>query len=210
VGFALLFIIGKPALPSLVFYAVLLGVVVAWWFFFKKIKHKLSFFLFIFAFLGSIWFTLHFPAVQTWLVNKVTNKLSKELHTKIAIKHIDFHFFDKLDLRGLYVEDLQKDTLLYAGSATIKVTDWFFLKDKVTLHYVALENAQVNMNRSPDQTWNYQFLIDYFSSPKKEKLLILNPDHRYLSDLYFTLRFKREETNKTEHMICYDSNDEFS
>ena len=102
------------------------------------------------------------------MVINVTNKLSKELHTKISIKHVDFEFFDKLDLKGLYIEDQRKDTLLYAGSASIKITDWFFLKDKVTLHYVELEDAQVNLNRT-DTAWNYQFLVDYFSGSKKAK-----------------------------------------
>ncbi len=156
-------------MPAWLFYTLLAGLAATWWFVFKKAKHKLSFFLFIIFLLGAIWFTVQIPGVQTVLVGKVASKLSKELHTKININHVDFHFFDKLDLKGLYVEDLHKDTLLYAGSATIKVTDWFFLKDKITLSYVGLEDAQVNLHRSTDTIWNHQFLIDYFSSPKKEK-----------------------------------------
>ncbi len=163
----MLFIIVKPALPIWIFYVILLGYATAWWFVFKKLKHKLSFFLFFILLFGSIWLTLHFSSVQTWLVKKVTDNLSGKLNTRISVKHVDFHFFDKLDLKGLYVEDLHKDTLLYAGTATIKITDWFFLKDKITLHYVGLEDAQVNLNRSKDTVWNNQFLIDFFSGPKK-------------------------------------------
>lgn len=81
---------------------------------------------------------------------------------------MDFHFFDKLELKGVYAQDLRKDTLLYAGSATIKVTDWFFLKDNVTIHYIELEDAQVNLYRT-DTVWNHQFLIDYFSTTEKTK-----------------------------------------
>ncbi len=112
---------------------------------------------------------LHLIPVQNWLVKKVTDNLSEKLHAKISIRHIDFDFFDKLELKGLYVEDQYKDTLLYAGSASIKITDWFFLKDKVTLHYVALEDAQVNLSRSKDTVWNHQFLVDYFGGSKESK-----------------------------------------
>ena len=70
------------------------------------------------------------------------------------------------DIRALSVEDRQKDTLLFAGDARVNITDWFFLKDKATLKYVALDDAIVNMQRT-DSVWNYQFLVDYFSSPKK-------------------------------------------
>ena len=64
-------------------------------------------------------------------------------------------------MNGLLVEDQKKDTLLYAGNASVNITDWFFLKNKATLKYVALDNALVNMERT-DSVWNYQFLIDYF------------------------------------------------
>jgi len=71
-----------------------------------------------------------------------------------------------MELEGLLVEDQKRDTLLYAGEASINITDWFFFKDKVTLHYIGLKDAIVNMNRS-DSVWNYQFMVDYFSSPAK-------------------------------------------
>lgn len=159
----------KPAVPSIVFYILLTGLITAWWFVFKKLKHKLNFFLFFILLFCTTWFTLHLSSVQTWLVKKVTGGLSEKLHADISIRHVDFEFFDKLELKGLYVQDQHKDTLLYAGSATIKVTDWFFLKEKVTIHYAALEDAQVNLYRSKDTVWNHQFLIDYFSGPKKTK-----------------------------------------
>ncbi|MBK7883956.1 MAG: hypothetical protein IPJ81_09210 [Chitinophagaceae bacterium] len=41
-----------------------------------------------------------------------------------------------------------------------------FLKDKATLKYIGLNNTLVNLKRT-DSVWNYQFLVDYFSSPKK-------------------------------------------
>lgn len=71
-------------------------------------------------------------------------------------------------MQGTLVEDRKKDTLLYAGTLKVNITDWFFFKDKAILHYVGLEDAIVNMERT-DSVWNYQFLIDYFSSPSSSK-----------------------------------------
>lgn len=71
-----------------------------------------------------------------------------------------------MNLDGLMVEDRAKDTLLYAGTARLNITDWFFLKEKAVIKYVGLDNSVVNMNRK-DSVWNYQFLIDYFISPQK-------------------------------------------
>lgn len=158
----------KPVLPSWIFYPILAGYGVGWWLVFERTKHKLSFFLFIFLLFGSLWGILQLSFVQTWITKRVTDQLSEKLHTQLSVKHVDFEFFDKLNLKGVYVQDLRKDTLLYAGSVRISITDWFFLKEQVSLHYISLEDAKVNLYRN-DTVWNYQFLVDYFSSPKKEK-----------------------------------------
>jgi hypothetical protein len=107
------------------------------------------------------------------LFRKVAASFSDKLHAKVRLKHIDYQFFDKMSMEGLLIEDLKKDTLLYAGAAKVNITDWFFLKNKAILQYASLENAVVNVNRT-DSVWNYQFLVDYFrkqrSLPKKRKV----------------------------------------
>jgi len=72
-----------------------------------------------------------------------------------------------MSLQGVLIEDQKKDTLLFAGTAKVNITDWFFFKDNATLKYVGLTDAVVNINRT-DSVWNYQFLVDYFSVPKKD------------------------------------------
>ncbi len=101
-------------------------------------------------------------------MKQVASRLSTSLHTKVTIKKVDFSFYDKLELQDLMVEDHSSDTLLFAHSATVRINDWFFAKDKIILKYVGLDEAVVNMKRT-DSTWNYQFLLDYFNSPSKTK-----------------------------------------
>lgn len=115
---------------------------------------------------------------QNFLVRIVVGQLSKELNTKVAIRHVDFALFNTMNLDGVYIEDqLAKDTLLYAGKIKVNITDWFFLKDKIELKYIGLEDATIDLHRT-DSTWNYQFIADYFgsSSPsekKKKKVMLL-------------------------------------
>ena len=106
--------------------------------------------------------------MQTWLVKKVAGNLSEKLHTRVTVKKVDFRFFNKILLEGLMIEDRKKDTLLYAGVAKANLNDWFFFRDKISLENVGLDDAIVNMKRT-DSVWNYQFLLDYFASPKKKK-----------------------------------------
>ncbi len=106
-------------------------------------------------------------AFQNWVVTRVTVKLSKDLNAKVSIRHVEFGLFNKMLLEGTLVQDKKNDTLLYAETAKVNITDWFFLRDNVTLKYISLSDAVINLNRK-DSTWNYQFLSDYFSSPAKK------------------------------------------
>jgi hypothetical protein len=115
-----------------------------------------------------LWILIQTTFFQTFLVHRVANRLSKNLNTTVSIKKIDLELFDKMSMNGLLVLDRKKDTLLYAGSAKVSLTDWFFFKDKITLKYIGLEDAFINLHRT-DSVWNYQFLIDYFSGPRKKK-----------------------------------------
>lgn len=67
-------------------------------------------------------------------------------------------------LQGTLVEDNHKDTLLYAGTVKVSITDWWFFKDKAQLQYIGLEDATIKLQRT-DSVWNYQFLVDYFAAP---------------------------------------------
>ena len=156
----------QPNFPSWIFYTSLLSLIAGWLFIFKKSKHRTWFFLSFFLTLLFIWFTLQISFVQNLIVKRVTNGLSEKLNAGISIRHINYSFFDKMDLQGLLIKDRQQDTLLYAGSAKINISDWFFLKQKPVINYVNLQDAVVDMHRT-DSVWNYQFLIDFFSSPKK-------------------------------------------
>jgi len=106
--------------------------------------------------------------VQNWLLQLATSKLSAELGTEVSIKNVSFSLFNKLNLEGTLVRDKKKDTLLYAGALKVRITDWFFLKDKAELKYIGLEDAVVKLQRQ-DSVWNYQFIADYLASPKPKQ-----------------------------------------
>ncbi|MBS1744356.1 MAG: translocation/assembly module TamB domain-containing protein [Bacteroidetes bacterium] len=144
---------------------------------------------------------LHLPPVQTWLVKQVASSFSQKLHTRVTIKSVDFSFFDKLDVQGIMIEDKSKDTLLYAGAARVRITDWFFFKDHITLHYVGLNDAVVNMNRS-DSVWNYQFLLDYFSSPSSGKKTSGGIEFDFKEADCKNIRFNRKDGWIGQNMIA--------
>jgi hypothetical protein len=133
----------------------------------------------------TVWLLIQTTPVQNWLVDQVAHKLSKDLGTTVSIKHVDFALFNKMLLEGALVKDERRDTLLYAGTASVRITDWFFFKDRIELEYIGLKNAVIHLQRS-DSTWNYQFLANYFSGPKKggsRNAIELNLKHLELENI---------------------------
>ena len=129
-----------------------------------SVRILLAFFLLVLI----LWILLQTTFFQNFLARKVANKFSKDLHATVSIKHIDLELFDKLLLEGTLVLDKKKDTLLYAGTLKVRITDWFFIKDNIKVKYIGLDDAVINLNRK-DSVWNYQFLVDYFSGPTSPK-----------------------------------------
>ncbi len=59
---------------------------------------------------------LDIPAVQNYVVQKAVRMASKKLETTVSIDRVDIGLFSKVKIKGFYVEDYQRDTLLYVGS----------------------------------------------------------------------------------------------
>ncbi|MDB5193621.1 MAG: hypothetical protein JWQ96_3184, partial [Segetibacter sp.] len=136
-----------------------------------------------------VWLLLQTETVQNWLAKKVTARLSKDLKTEVSIRHVNFTFFNSMNLEGTMIKDLNKDTLLYADKLKLRITDWFFFKDELVLKYIGLEDAHINTYRR-DTIWNYQFLADYFSpkkttKEKKPSTLKLNLDKLDLKNISY-------------------------
>jgi len=105
---------------------------------------------------------------QTFLGQKATSYLSKELQKTINIDKIDIVFFDELDLKGVYVQDSREDTLLYSSNLNVTVANWSLDSSFVYINNVALTDATVKMKTyKGDSTFNFQYLVDYFT-PEEE------------------------------------------
>lgn len=119
----------------------------------------------------GLYFMLQMPAVQNWLVGKVTAYLSEELKTTVRIQRLDFEFFDKLVLDGIYIQDLKGDTLLYAEKLTAGLSANIFslVQNRLEFDEVSLDKARFNIRRAEGEyDNNLQFLVNYFSTPKKD------------------------------------------
>jgi hypothetical protein len=72
-------------------------------------------------------FSLQFKAVQTYVAKKAANYLSKELNTRVEVGSLYIKPFKSVVLDSLYIQDLEKDTLLFSPKFTVDL-DYFSLK----------------------------------------------------------------------------------
>jgi hypothetical protein len=119
---------------------------------------------------------INYSPVQSYLAKKAAGILSEKLETKVEVANLRIGLLNKLFIQGVYLEDQSKDTLLYAGEIQVRITDWFIFKDKPVIHFVGLKDAYVHLYRGANaKTWNYDFIADAFSSPKKKDTTTSQP-----------------------------------
>lgn len=99
--------------------------------------------------------------IQKILVDYASNFFYENYHTKVAVGSVYFRFFNRIELRDVYVEDLQHDTLLYIASLNAKFIPSKWWKNDFKIQSVDFKNAYLNIYRSAaETTFNYQFILD--------------------------------------------------
>ncbi|MBC8045233.1 MAG: translocation/assembly module TamB domain-containing protein, partial [Fimbriimonadaceae bacterium] len=162
------------------------------------------FFIFLSAFL-----LFKIPAVQDWAAQKVTAYLTNKLNTKVEVGDVTIELFSHIVLNEVYIEDLQKDTLLYAKKFEINLGTLNPFSPKVKIKKAQLENAYINIYRNnPDTVFNYQFIIDAFAS-KKDDTSASKPMEIDLQRLVIekTRFIMHDEIDLSEYNIYLDKTD---
>jgi len=115
-------------------------------------------------------FIIRTSPVQTYLAQQATDYLSKELNTTIRIDKVSIVFIDRVALDGVLILDQKKDTLAYIKTLYLNVDNINLKKNKIKFGQLELERGIVHVNREKETgEYNYQFLVDYFSTEKKSK-----------------------------------------
>lgn len=117
----------------------------------------------------SVRLLVRVPVVQTWLAQKVTGYLASELNTRIEVGFVDIRLFSSLVLKDLYVEDLQKDTLLFAPVLEAGISSFDWDKRKIVIRSIVLDHARIGVKRYREpREYSLDFLISYFSGDTQD------------------------------------------
>ena len=114
-----------------------------------------------------LYIALSVPALQKKAADFAIGKLKPMIETEVSLEGIRIKLFNTVELNGLYLEDQQQDTLLYADRIAVRIHALELLKKRIYVEKAGLENLVAKVHRSsPDEPFNFQFLIDAFASEK--------------------------------------------
>src|SRR5690606_1456198 len=96
-------------------------------------------------------FSLNIPAVQNFVKDKAIGYLKQKTSTEVKLESIKIALPKDVVLNKFYIEDLKKDTLLYAEKLQVDISLLKLLKNTVEVNFLELKNIRANVKRiNPD------------------------------------------------------------
>lgn len=137
---------------------------------------------------------IQIPSIQTKIVHFATTFVSNKTHTRVEIKHVSISFPKSVVVEGLYLEDLNHDTLFYSGKTKVNIALLKLFRNKVAISSFALEDATAKLHSTrADPLFNYNFLITAFgdtaiqvkTDPQTASKWTFSIDNVYLKNIRF-------------------------
>jgi hypothetical protein len=117
------------------------------------------------------------PKFQTWAVQKSSALLSEKFGSKVSVGSVDIKFIKNIELNKIYLEDKNKDTLLYAN----KINAEFLLGENFIEQVKNLKNKKIYVGdvaldgivfygyrTENDSLFNFSNILDALKSKEKK------------------------------------------
>ena len=134
---------------------------------------------------------LNIEPVQNAVVRQASSYTSNLLGTDVYVEGIDFDLFSKVRIRGLYIEDYNKDTLLYIPHASTSIEGLNLANDGLRLSGTKMYGTKLYLRELPSGELNIQPLLAQLKNPDKS-----NDFRLYIDDIdaeELTLRYEKLE-----------------
>lgn len=110
------------------------------------------------------------PPVQQIIVERAAEFISDKTGTQVSVGKLFINFRGDIVLKDFYAGDLQNDSLVSLGELNADIGLIDLLKKKIRVKEININYLNANIARSEnDSTFNFQFLIDAFSSNQQSE-----------------------------------------
>lgn len=117
---------------------------------------------------GMVVAVLSSSQVETAAVRLVTAEFSRAFGTHAQVGSVEYRFPARVAIRDIYIEDRQRDTMLYVGELYAHFSPMALRNGEVRFSHARLSNVNANLYRLPDSTWNYSFILSAFQTQEKQ------------------------------------------
>lgn len=116
----------------------------------------------------AVWSILKFPAIQNYIVSKAATFVSDKTQTIVSLGSVNIGFPKSIILEKLYLNDKNKDTLIFLERLAIDVDMLALISKKISVSSLTIKGANANIYRSEKSgNFNFNFLIEAFAKPNK-------------------------------------------
>ncbi len=144
---------------------------------------------------------LGIPSVQNFAVDRAAEFASEKLGTTVSIGRITVGFPSKLHIRGFYVEDLDRDTLIYADGVTAYLAG--FGANRLTFSYGRVERGKFVLRETERGPMNIKEITDRLARKDKKKKSTFRLEIRSLELDSVDFRLERLKRRNPEFGVDY-------
>lgn len=106
---------------------------------------------------------LQVPSVQNFIRKKTVTYLENKLGTKVEIGSIYLKFPSSLSVKGVYLEDQRKDTLLYSQDLEAKLDLWKLFKKRLVVDQIDWQGVTARISKTKDSVYNFDYILAAFA-----------------------------------------------
>jgi translocation and assembly module TamB len=111
---------------------------------------------------------LQFSQTQHFITAKACTYLSGKIKSKVSLAGIHIAFPKSVQLTDLYVEDRQKDTLVYIHNFEVDIDILALLSHQVIINNIEIDRSSIHLQRLlPDTSFNFAFIPQAFAAKAK-------------------------------------------
>ena len=172
----------------------------------KVLKGFLYFLLGIFCLVLLVLIFINLPVGKRVVKNQIVSYLENKLHNKVSIDKLDYSLPKWVELNGIYVEDLNKDTLLYGEQLKVDLGMLKLISGNTDIKRIALTNIVAKINRAEkDSFFNFQFIVDAFApNPNPNAIIDTSALKLTLDEMILSkVRLKFDDYNAGSQMRAY-------
>lgn len=161
----------------------------------------------VFLMFAALVFSLQFKPVQTYFAKKVAAYLSTEWETRVDVSGLYIKPFKSLVLEGLYIQDRDKDTLLFAQKLSLDINDLSIKRRRISVNTARLEKGYFFLKKYKNKTSNLTFIINYFNTGEPDKKVRKPYDITFDRIILKDVAFKYRNFNRNKKINGINFND---